>query len=110
MSKAGKLLSMLESKTIADAKKKISDSNLWMHGEPNKIKIISSYYPMRVLDDDDEIEGNVYIVSLDPHGDANVYVAAPNENDAAEAAEEWWLKNHPKEKEIEAGLVRKVKL
>jgi len=109
MTKAGTLLSMLESnKTIADAKAKIME--IEHYSSTDSIEIISSYMGSRVLDDDEEIQGTVYIVSLDSHGGANVYVDAPNKDDAAEAAEEWWLEFHPKEKSIEAGQIRGLKL
>lgn len=108
MSKSMDLIRLLENKTIADAKAKIME--IEHYSSVDSIEIISSYMGSRVLDDDEEIQGTVYIVSLDPHGDANVYVDAPNKDDAADAAEEWWLEFHPKEKSIEAGQIRALKL
>lgn len=97
-----------EKKTILDAKKVIMEKE--HYSKIDSIKIIDSFHPMRELDNDDEIQYGIYIVSLDPHGDANVYMDAQNENDASEAAEEWWLKNHPNETEIETVRVVKLKV
>lgn len=86
-------------KTIADAKKVIAQK--FGYKSPESVKIISSGYPMRKLDDDDEIEGQIWHVALDEHGDAPVYVDAPNREEAEEAAEEWWSKRTG-EKDVEA--------
>ena len=100
-----------EKKTILDAKKVIMEKEHYSNQDMiHNVEIIDSFHPMRELDNDDEIQYGIYIVSLDPHGDANVYIDAQNENDASEAAEEWWLKNHPNETEIETVRVVKLKV
>ena len=103
-----KKLISAEKKTIADAKEVIQQKWYPVSNNTNHIQIIDSFHPKRILDNDDEIEYKIYRVDLDPHGDADVYIHAQNRIDASEAAEEWWLENHPKEKEIEAVRVQLV--
>ena len=61
---------------------------------PDSIKIIESSMQTRELEDDEELDGPVWRVDLDAHGDAPVYVESRSEDEAIEAAEQWWGENH----------------
>jgi len=61
---------------------------------PNSIKIIESSMQTRELEDDEELDGPVWRVDLDAHGDAPVYVESRSQDEAIEAAKQWWGENH----------------